>query len=93
MPSASAHGATPGRSRGRDGWRRGAAAGTIVANVALGLRLALEEPEEGSQLVREASGEAGGPAVPLELHFDPAGPAQTWAVVRPWLLPDGTETP
>ena len=89
MPSAPAHRGTAARHRGLDGWRRGAAAGTIVASAALGLRLALEEPDGGPQLVRQASGEGHDQAWPLELHFDPAGPAQTWVVVRPWLLEEG----
>ena len=89
MPSAPDEMAPTGPTGALDVWRRWTASGAIVTAVALGLRQALEAPEEAAHLVVDAQGEPPGPLLPLELHFDPRGPAHTWVVVRPWLLGDG----
>ncbi len=77
---------------GRNGpssWRRRTASGVLLTSMALGLREALDEPEEEPQVLIDSGGEPFGPAHPVEVHFDPAGPAHTWVVVRPWLLGAG----
>jgi hypothetical protein len=59
--------------------------GAIVTGVALGLRRALEQPEEERRVIVDAEQHPGPPQA-LELHFDPTGPEQTWVVLRPDLL-------
>ncbi len=86
MPSARDEMAATEPGATLDCWRRWTASGTIVTAVALGLRQALDAPEEAAQLVVDARGDPPGPLQPLELHFDPKGPAHTWVVLRPWLL-------
>lgn len=58
----------------------------MLTTVALGLRHTLEEPGRQEAIVVEAPGEPPAPDTPVELHFDPRGPDDTWVVVRPWLL-------
>ena len=60
--------------------------GAVLTGMALGLRQALEEPEERPPIVVDAGEQPFWPPRPLELHFLPDAPAQTWVVVRPWLL-------
>ncbi len=72
--------------KGSSAWRRRTASGAILTAMALGLREALDEPKEEPQVLIESGGEPFRPTDPVELHFDPAGPAHTWVVVRPWLL-------
>lgn len=67
-------------------WRRRTAAGAVLTGVALGMRQALEEPRERPAIVVEASDQPFWPPRPIELRFISDAPAQTWAVVRPWLL-------
>jgi hypothetical protein len=89
MPSARQQMATTEPTPSVDGWRRWTANGAVVTAVALGLRQALHEPEEVPHVVVDAPGQPLRPPQPLELHFDPAGPAHTWVVVRPWLFEAG----
>jgi hypothetical protein len=70
-------------------WRRHTASGVLVTAVALGLRAALEPPAEEARVVVDAAGEPLSPTDPLELHFDPDDPSDTWVIVRPWLLGPG----
>ena len=58
----------------------------MLTTVALGLRHAVEERGGDEAIVVEAPGEPPAPDTAVELHFDPRGPDDTWAVVRPWLL-------
>lgn len=67
-------------------WRRCTASGAVAGAMALGVRSALDDGRAGEAVVVEAGGEAGGPPTALELHFDARGPAETWAVARPWML-------
>ena len=67
-------------------WRRRTASGVVLTTVALGMRHTLEDRVDGEAIVVEAPGEPPPPDSPLELHFDPRGPDDTWVVVRPWLL-------
>ena len=79
----------PAPDLGRNGpsaWRRRTASGVLLTSMALGLREALEDPEEEPHELIESGGEPFRPTDPVEVHFDPAGPAYTWVVVRPWLL-------
>lgn len=87
MASCRDHTGVTGPLPARQSWRRGTAAGAIVTGVALGLRRAVQEPEEERRVVVDVSGQEPGPPQALELHFDPAGPGQTWVVLRPHLLP------
>lgn len=70
-------------------WRRHTVSGVLVTAVALGLRDALEAPQEEARVVVDATGDPLRATDPLELHFDPERPADTWVVVRPWLLAPG----
>ena len=70
-------------------WRRHTASGVLITAVALGLRDALEAPSEEARVVVDASGDPVFPTDPLELHFDPDDPSDTWVIVRPWLLGPG----
>ena len=67
-------------------WRRRTASGVVLTTVALGLRHVLEDRAGGEAIVVEAPGQPPAPDTPVELHFDPRGPDDTWVVVRPWLL-------
>lgn len=58
----------------------------VLTAVALGLRHAVDERGGGEAVVADASGDPHDPDDPLDLHFDPRGPDETWVVVRPWLL-------
>jgi hypothetical protein len=88
MPPTPDETAAPDPLEGVHAWRRRTAAGAILTGVALGLRQALEPPAEERQVVVDASGDPPGPPQPVELHFDPAGPAHSWVVLRPWLVED-----
>ncbi len=90
MPAASQRAGAHGHGRSLDGWRRRAAGGAIVTGVTLGLRRALAEHEERPLLVIEAPEEPPRRDEAIEVHFDPAGPAHAWVVVRPWLLEAAT---
>ena len=90
MPAATEQAGATGRGRSLDGWRRCAAGGVIVTGVALGLRQALGEHGEPPLLVIEAPEEPPPRDQAVEVHFDPAGPAHTWVVLRPWLLEAAT---
>lgn len=54
--------------------------------MALGLRHTVDGPGDDEAVVADAPGERHDPNAPLDVHFDPRGPEDTWAVVRPWLL-------
>lgn len=67
-------------------WRRRTASGVVATAMSLGLRSALEERQAGEAIVVDVAGDPWDPDAPLELHLDDRGPAETWAVARPWLL-------
>ena len=67
-------------------WRRRLAAGAVRSGVALGLRHGVYGEKERPAVVVEARDHDFWPPRPVELHFLPDAPAQTWAVVRTWLL-------
>lgn len=67
-------------------WRRRTASGAVVGAVALGLRNSVDERGADEAVVADAPGDPPDPDTPLDLHFDPRGPEDTWLVVRPWLL-------
>lgn len=67
-------------------WRRHTASGAVLTAVALGLRHAVDERADGEARVADAPRPAPDPDTPIDLHFDPRGPDDTWVVVRPWLL-------
>lgn len=69
-----------------DAWRRRTATGVVLTAIALGLREALEEPHDEPVVVQEAD-EPFGPEEAIELHLEWGSPAETWVVIRPWLLP------
>ena len=58
----------------------------MLTAVALGLRSAVDERGDGEAVVVDAPATRSDPHDPVDLHFDPRGPADTWVVVRPWLL-------
>ncbi|MDQ3569282.1 MAG: hypothetical protein M3396_01405 [Actinomycetota bacterium] len=68
------------------GWRRRTAVGAVLTAVSLGLRAAVEDPKERPAIVVDAPDEPFWPPRPLELHFLRGAPAQTWVVVRAWVL-------
>lgn len=63
-------------------WRKRSATGVVMSGIALGLREALELPDQRPAIVAEAPGDPTDPDRPIELHFDPDDPAATVAVVR-----------
>lgn len=67
-------------------WRRRTASGAVIGAVALGLRNAVDERGLDEAVVADARPDRPDPDDPLDLHFDPRGPQDTWLVVRPWLL-------
>jgi len=67
-------------------WRRRTASGVVLTAVALGLRSVVDEGGDGEAVVVGARATRPDPHEPVDLHFDPRGPADTWVVVRPWLL-------
>ncbi|MDQ3680673.1 MAG: hypothetical protein M3378_09070 [Actinomycetota bacterium] len=71
---------------GASGWRRRTAVGAVFTAVSLGLRAVAEDPKERPAIVVDAPGEPFWPPRPLELHFLPGAPAQTWVVMRAWVL-------
>lgn len=68
-----------------DRWRRRTATGAALAGMAIGLQRVFD-PERKEKVVieQEAPGGEHDPE-PVELHFDPDGPAGTFVVLRPWL--------
>ena len=54
--------------------------------MSLGLRHALDDAGDDRPAVVEVARERHDPFAGVELHFDARGPADTWVVVRPWLL-------
>ena len=67
-------------------WRRRTASGVVLTAVALGLRSAVDERGDDEAVVVDAPTTRPDPNDPVDLHFDPRGPADTWVVVRPWLV-------
>ena len=65
-------------------WRRRSATGVVLTGIALGLRDALELPEERPAMVQPVPSGDGG-LDPIELYMDPDHPEATLAVIRPWL--------
>ncbi len=67
-------------------WRRRLATGVVLGGVSLGLRHSLEGDEEPPAVVVEARDHSFWPPRPVEVNFLPDAPAQSWVVVRTWLL-------
>jgi hypothetical protein len=63
-------------------WRKRSTTGVVMSGIALGLREALELPDQRPALVVEAPGEPDDPDRAIDLHFDPDDPAASVAVVR-----------
>lgn len=72
-----------------ESWRRHTATGVVLTAIALGLREALEEPNDEPAIVQEADDDLFGPPRGMELHLEWGAPADTWVVLRPWLLREG----
>lgn len=51
------------------------------------MRHGLDSRPDDEPVVVDAAGDPPDGGEPLHLYFDPRGPHDTWAVVRPWLLP------
>ncbi|MGH9179675.1 MAG: hypothetical protein ACRD0N_14110 [Acidimicrobiales bacterium] len=68
-------------------WRRRTASGVFCTAIALGMRHGLDARPDGEPVVVDAAGDPPDRGGPLQLYFDAKGPRETWAVVRPWLLP------
>jgi hypothetical protein len=64
---------------------RRSSAGIMMTGIALGLQDALELPRKEPAFVIKAAGEPDGEPGPIDLQFDPDDPANTVAVIRPWL--------
>jgi hypothetical protein len=64
---------------------RRSTAGVMMTGIALGLQDALELPRKEPAFVIKAAGEPDGEPGPIDLQFDPDDPANTVAVIRPWL--------
>jgi hypothetical protein len=64
---------------------RRSSAGVMMTGIALGLQDALELPRKEPAFVIKAAGEPNGEPGPIDLQFDPDDPANTVAVIRPWL--------
>jgi hypothetical protein len=64
---------------------RRSSAGVMMTGIALGLQDALELPRKEPAFVIKAAGEPDGEPGPIDLQFDPDDPANTVAVIRPWL--------
>ncbi|HEX3459733.1 MAG TPA: hypothetical protein VHT49_02410 [Acidimicrobiales bacterium] len=64
---------------------RRSSAGVIMTGIALGLQDAFELPRKEPAFVIKAAGEPDGEPGPIDLQFDPDDPANTVAVIRPWL--------
>lgn len=73
-------------------WRKRSATGVVISGIALGLREALELPDQRPALVVEAPGDPSAPDRPVALHFDPDDPAATVALVRHPAGPPGPAT-
>jgi hypothetical protein len=70
-------------------WRRRTATGVVLSAIALGLREALEGPRDKPAIVQEYEEDPIREDDPIELHMEWGSPADTWVVVRPWLLRGG----
>jgi hypothetical protein len=55
--------------------------------IALGMRHGLDARPEDEPVVVDGASDPPDRGEPLHLYFDAKGPQDTWAVVRPWLLP------
>lgn len=64
---------------------RRSSAGVVMTGIALGLQDAFELPRKEPAFVIKAAGEPDGDPGPIDLQFDPDDPANTVAVIRPWL--------
>jgi hypothetical protein len=64
---------------------RRSSAGVVMTGIALGLQDALQLPKKEPAFVIKAAGEPDGEPGPIDLQFDPDDPANTVAVIRPWL--------
>jgi len=64
---------------------RRSSAGIMMTGIALELQDALELPRKEPAFVIKAAGEPDGEPGPIDLQFDPDDPANTVAVIRPWL--------
>jgi hypothetical protein len=69
---------------------RRSGAGMLMTGIALGLQDAFELPRKEPAFVIKAAGEPDGEPGPIDLQFDPDDPANTVAVIRPWLA-DGQQ--
>ena len=78
-----------GPSLATGAWRRRTASGVVLTAIALGVRDGLAVPSDPEAVVAGAPAERRDPDTFLDLYFDARGPAETWAVVRPWLIPPG----
>jgi hypothetical protein len=64
---------------------RRSSVGVVMTGIALGLQDALTLPRKEPAFVIKTSGEPDGEPGPIDLQFDPDDPANTVAVIRPWL--------
>lgn len=71
---------------GFDGWRRYAAGGVVATAVSIGMRQALEPKDEEAAIVRQAEDDLFRPPRPIDVYIYWGRPAETWAVVRPWMF-------
>ncbi|HWF22005.1 MAG TPA: hypothetical protein VG226_07660 [Acidimicrobiales bacterium] len=80
---------TPGDPLRFDRWRRRSAAGAMMTGIAFGMQEALDRKRKEPPIVQQVDGDPG-PQGPIELQFDPDHPEKTVAVIRPWLMNDGS---
>jgi hypothetical protein len=75
-----------------DRWRRRSAAGAMMTGIAFGMQEALDRKRKEPPIVQQVDGDPG-PQGPIELQFDPDHPEKTVAVIRPWLMHEGSAAP
>ena len=68
-------------------WQQRTAAGAVFTAMSLGVRHALDRPDDEVAIVQEVDLPPFDPTVAVELHMEPGRPDDSWAVIRPWLLP------